>query len=671
MTKLPPHKRAEKLRKQLNEYAHEYYVLDSPSVDDAVYDSLFSELKKIEEEYPETITLDSPTQRVGGKPVKKFQKVEHASRMLSLNDVFSHEEVEAWFKRTQKLAPEIDNKVEFFADIKMDGLACSLVYEDGLLLRGVTRGDGLVGEDVTSNIKTIPSIPLKLKAEENFSKGRTEVRGEIVMFKSDFEKLNAELEKEGKKTYANPRNLAAGTIRQLDPRVVAQRRLQFRAYDLIRNEASEVATNEQAYNDLRKLGFVVNKDAKVIHSINELVAFAEAWEEKRFDLPFNTDGMAIKLNDRKVYAQLGIVGKNPRGAIAYKYPAEQATTMVKDIFVSIGRTGAATPVAMLDPIVIAGSTVQMATLHNEDEIKRKDVRIGDTVIVQKAGDIIPEVVEPLVKLRSGDEEIFIMPKQCPECETKLVRPEGEAVWRCPNLACPARMLRHIQHFASKGALDIDGLGEKNVQALLSARLISDAADLYKLKKEDLLQLDRFAELSADNLINAISAKRQPSLAKFLFGLGIRHVGAKTALDLTSHFKSLPAIQATTIDELNQVEGVGEIVAESIVAWFADPENQKILEKFENFGVRPAFEKPKSGKLNGKSFVVTGILESMSREQAADKIRGLGGTFQSSVGKSTDYLVAGENVGESKLKKAKNYNVEVIDEKQLRKFLKDD
>ncbi len=671
MTKLPPHKRAEKLRKQLNEYAHEYYVLDSPSVDDAVYDSLFSELKKIEEEYPETITLDSPTQRVGGKPVKKFQKVEHASRMLSLNDVFSHEEVEAWFKRTQKLAPEIDNKVEFFADIKMDGLACSLVYEDGLLLRGVTRGDGLVGEDVTSNIKTIPSIPLKLKAEENFSKGRTEVRGEIVMFKSDFEKLNAELEKEGKKTYANPRNLAAGTIRQLDPRVVAQRRLQFRAYDLIRNEASEVATNEQAYNDLRKLGFVVNKDAKVIHSINELVAFAEAWEEKRFDLPFNTDGMAIKLNDRKVYAQLGIVGKNPRGAIAYKYPAEQATTMVKDIFVSIGRTGAATPVAMLDPIVIAGSTVQMATLHNEDEIKRKDVRIGDTVIVQKAGDIIPEVVEPLVKLRSGDEEIFIMPKQCPECETKLVRPEGEAVWRCPNLACPARMLRHIQHFASKGALDIDGLGEKNVQALLGARLISDAADLYKLKKEELLQLDRFAELSADNLINAISAKRQPSLAKFLFGLGIRHVGAKTALDITHHFKSLEAIKRMTIDELNQIEGVGEVVAESIVAWFADPENQKILEKFENFGVRPAFEKPKSGKLSDKNFVITGTLQSMSREAAADKIRELGGTFQSSVGKSTDYLVAGENVGESKLKKAKNYNVEVIDEKQLRKFLEDD
>lgn len=668
MTKLPPHKRAEKLREQLNEYAHEYYALDSPSVDDAVYDSLFSELKKIEEENPETVTPDSPTQRVGGKPIKKFQKVEHAFRMLSLNDAFSRDEVEAWFKRTQKLVPEIDDRIEFFADIKMDGLACSLVYEDGLLLRGVTRGDGLVGEDVTSNVKTIPSIPLRLKALKDYSKGRTEIRGEIVMFKSDFEKLNIDLEKEGKKTYANPRNLAAGTIRQLDPRVVASRKLQFRAYDLIRNEASEIVTNEQAYNDLRELGFIVNKDAKVIRSINELVAFAEAWEEKRFDLPFNTDGMAIKLNDRKVYTQLGIVGKNPRGAIAYKYPAEQATTMIKDIFVSIGRTGAATPVAMLEPVVIAGSTVQMATLHNEGEIKRKNVRIGDTVIVQKAGDIIPEVVEPLVKLRSGDEKKFTMPKHCPECETKLVRPEGEAVWRCQNPTCPARMLRHIQHFASKGALDIDGLGEKNVQALLSARLISDAADLYKLKKEELLRLDRFAELSADNLINAISVKRQPSLAKFLFGLGIRHVGAKTALDLTNHFKSLTAIQTTTIDELNQVEGVGVVVAESIVAWFSDPDNQLILKKFDAFGVKPTFEKPKSGKLNSKSFVITGTLQSMSREEAADKIRELGGTFQSSVGKSTDYLVAGETVGESKLKKARSYGTEVISEHRLKELL---
>ncbi len=670
MIKLSPRKRAEKLRKHLSEYAYEYYVLDAPSVDDAVYDSLFNELKEIEKKYPELIAPDSPTQRIGGAPVKKFQKIQHVTRMLSLNDAFNRDEVEAWFKRTQKLAPEIDEKVEFFADIKMDGLACSLVYEDGFLVRGVTRGDGLVGEDVTSNIKTISSIPLKLKTVKNFSKGRTEIRGEIVMFKSDFEKLNAQLKKEGKKTYANPRNLAAGTIRQLDPRIVAQRKLQFRAYDLLRDDAGEVATNEQAYQDLKKLGFVTNQDARAIHSIDELINFAETWAEKRFDLPFNTDGMAIKLNDRKLYAQLGVVGKNPRGAIAYKYPAEQATSVVKDIFVSIGRTGAATPVAMLDPVVIAGSTVQMATLHNEDEIKRKDVRIGDTVIVQKAGDIIPEVIEPLTKLRSGDEKEFVMPTHCPECETKLIRPEGEAVWRCPNVACPARMLRHIQHFASKGALDIDGLGEKNVQALLHAKLIADPADLYKLTKDEVLSLERFADLSADNLINAITKKRHPQLHKFLFGLGIRHVGAQTAVDLTNHFKSLAMIKRATIDELSQVEGVGEVVAESIVAWFSDIENQKILDKFEKFGVKPTFEKLKEGKLSGKSFVITGTLTTMGREEAAEKIRELGGTFQSSVGKNTDYLVVGENVGESKLKRARSYETEIISEKQLREILKD-
>jgi len=668
MTKQSQHKRAEKLRQQLNEYAYEYYVLDAPSVDDAVYDSLLNELKSIEGANPEFITPDSPTQRVGGAPVKKFQKVEHATRMLSLNDVFSREEVEAWVKRTQKLAPEIDEKVEFFADIKMDGLACSLIYESGVLVRAVTRGDGLVGEDVTSNVKTIFSVPLRLQDLRPFTNGRIEVRGEIVMNKDDFDRLNSQLKKDGKKIYANPRNLAAGTIRQLDPKVAASRKLQFRAYDLLIDDQQAIKTNLEAYQYLSKLGFIVNQDARVIHSIDELIDFAEQWEKKRLELPFNTDGMAIKLNDRKLYSQLGVVGKNPRGAIAYKYPAEQATTTVKDIFISIGRTGAATPVAMLEPVVIAGSTVQMATLHNQDEITRKDVRIGDTVVVQKAGDIIPEVVEPLVKLRAGSEIAFVMPTRCPECDTMLIRPEGESVWRCPNIACPARMLRHIQHFASKGALDIDGLGEKNVEALLSAKLIADPADLYKLRKNDLLKLDRFAELSADNLINAIDKKRQPHLGKLLFGLGIRHVGAQTALDLTQKFHSLEQLQGATIEDLHNIEGVGEVVAESIVAWFADIENQKMLEKFTQYNVRPVIKKTKDGKLSGKSFAITGSLDSMSREEAADKIRLLGGTFQSTVGKNTDYLVAGGNVGESKLKKAQKFGTQVINETQLEEML---
>jgi DNA ligase (NAD+) len=673
MTKLPPRERAVKLRKLLNQYSHEYHVLDEPSVDDAVYDSLFGELKALEAEHPELVTSDSPTQRVGNAPIAKFQKVEHRSRMISLNDVFSREEVEAWLVRVRKLAPEMDEKVEFFADIKMDGLACSLIYEEGKLVRAVTRGDGFIGEDVTSNIKTIQSVPLTLhesKEAKKFLRGITEIRGEIVMFKKDFELLNTQLEQEGKKTYANPRNLAAGTIRQLDPRLVAQRKLYFLPYDILRDDPRDIPTNDFAYRILGELGFKIDRDTRIIHSVNELVDYAKSWEKKRFDLPFNTDGMVVKLNDRELYRALGIVGKNPRGAIAYKYPAEQATTRIKDIFVSIGRTGAATPVAMLEPVIVAGSTVQMATLHNEDEVKRKGVLIGDTVVVRKAGDIIPEVVEPLVELRDGSEKPFVMPKECPECDTELDRPEGEAVWRCPNPVCPAKTWRGVQHFASKGALDIDGMGEKNVAVLLGAGLIKDAADLYALKKEQLLKLDRFAEISAQKLIDAIAAKKNPPLAKFLYALGIRHVGAQTAQDIAAHFGSLDAIRKATIDQLHEVEGVGEIVAESMVAWFENPEHQALLGKFAAYGVRPqeVAKVSTEGPLSGKYFVITGSLSGMDREEAADKIRALGGTFQTSVGKNTNYLVTGGSVGASKLAKAEKYGTKVIDEQKLKELL---
>ncbi|HEX6258286.1 MAG TPA: NAD-dependent DNA ligase LigA [Candidatus Saccharimonadales bacterium] len=664
--------RVKKLRDQLNQYSYEYHALDQPSVSDAVYDTLFAELKKLEAEHPELITPDSPTQRIGNVPISKFEKVEHRMRMISLNDVFSREEVEAWLRRTRKLAPQLDEAVEFFVDIKMDGLACSLIYQDGQLQRAVTRGDGFIGEDVTSNVRTIASAPLSLRRQketELFLHGRTEVRGEIVMYKKDFEVLNVQLAKEGKKTYANPRNLAAGTIRQLDPRIVAERKLYFRAYDIIRDDSKEVPTNMFAYESLKKLGFIVNSERRVIHSLDELIEFATHWEEERLTLPYNTDGMVIKLNDRIIYEQLGIVGKNPRGAIAYKYPAEEATTKIKDIFISIGRTGAATPVAMLEPVVVAGSTVQMATLHNEDEVKRKGVLIGDTIIVRKAGDIIPEVVRPIEELRSGEEKPFIMPIYCPECNTKLVRPEDEAVWRCPNAACPARMLRHIQHFASKGALDITGLGEKNVEALLDAKLVHDPADLYTLKKEDVLALERFAEISANNLIVAINEKRNPPFHKFLFALGIRHVGAQTAVDLAHAFKTFPALQQATIEQLQAVEGIGDVVAESIVAWFEHPDNQKILEKFWKNGVEVKAESTKAtGKLTGMSFVVTGTLNTMSREEAAEKIRTQGGVFQSSVGKDTTYLVAGGSVGASKLQKAEKYGTKIIDEVAFTKLL---
>jgi len=662
--------RAAKLRELINDYRYNYHVLNKSIMSEAAADSLKHELSQIEAEHPDLITPDSPTQRVAGEPLPGFKKIQHSGRMLSLNDVFDETELRAWVTRTAKLAGS--EKFDFFADLKMDGLACALVYQDGALNQGVTRGDGYVGEDVTANIRTIESIPLRLrqaKGSEAFLKGRTEIRGEIVMYKDQFAKLNEEREKQGLPKFANPRNLAAGTIRQLDPKLVAGRPLEFHAYDMLRENPDETPTNDFIYKTIRELGLITNPQAKKLDSIDEVLEFTKIWEDKRKQLPFNTDGLVIKINDRKLQARLGVVGKAPRGAVAFKYPAEQATTKVKDIFVSIGRTGAATPVAMLEPVVVAGSTVQMATLHNEGEIQRKDIRIGDTVIVQKAGDVIPEVVEPLVKLRDGSERKFVMPTHCPDCNTKLAKAkETEAVWRCPNEHCPSRAWKRVEHFASKAALDIDGLGEKNVIALIDAGLIRDPADLYILKKEDVLKLDRFAEISAGKLVKAIADKKHPSLPRFIYGLGIRHAGVQTAIDLASRFHGLDNLSKATIDELSEVEGVGEVVAEAIVEWFEQPSNQELLQKFEKYGVQPEKAEAVHGPLSDKNFVVTGSLDSMSREEAAERIRALGGTFQSSVGNDTDYLVVGANVGESKLKKARDLGTKQIDEQEFLKLL---
>ena len=671
MNKAQAAKRIDKLRELINDYRYHYHVLNESIMSEAAADSLKHELSQLEAQYPELITPDSPSQRVAGAALPGFQQVEHKSRMLSLNDAFGETEVQAWADRVAKLLPS-GSKLEYFADIKMDGLACALVYQDGVLLRGVTRGDGFVGEDVTANIRTIESIPLRLRHTKKFdslTRGRTEVRGEIVMYKADFAKLNEQRSKAGLPLFANPRNTAAGTIRQLDPSLVVSRPLHFRAYDLQRDRAVEVPTHAYAYEALRALGFLANENAKELEHIKAVMRFFEEWETKRQTLPFNTDGLVVKVNDRQTYDRLGVAGKAPRGAVALKYAAEQATTKVKDIFVSIGRTGAATPVAILEPVVIAGSTVQMATMHNESEIKRKDVRIGDTVIVHKAGDIIPEVVQPLAKLRNGTEKAFIMPKNCPECNTKLVKYKAEeAVWRCPNEHCPSRTWKRIEHFASKAALDIDGLGEKNVIALLDAKLIKDQADIYKLKADDVLKLERFAEVSANKLVTAIEAKKTPSLGRFIYGLGIRHVGAQTAVDLANHFRSLEKLYEDTIDELAAVEGVGEVVAESIVEWFAEPRNQKLLATFKRRGVWPKPAKRVGGKFSGQNFVITGTLTNMGREEAAEKIRAHGGTFQSSVGQDTDYLVVGANVGESKLKKAKALGTKQLSEAEFLKLL---
>lgn len=663
--------RIAKLRELIDDYRYHYHVLDESIMSEAAADSLKHELSQLEAEFPELITPDSPTQRVAGTPLPGFKQVKHSARMLSLNDVFNEDELLAWQERLLKLLSP-NTELEYFADLKMDGLACALVYEDGVLVRAITRGDGFVGEDVTANVRTIESVPLSLragKAQAVFLKGRTEVRGEIVMYKEDFKRLNEVRAKAGQPQFANPRNTAAGTIRQLDPKLVAGRPLHFRAYDLRRDNPKQVPTFDYAYKALSQLGFLANSEAKVFKSLAEVKKFADKWETKRTDLLFNTDGLVVKINDRDLYDRLGVVGKAPRAAVALKYAAEQATTKVKDIFISIGRTGAATPVAMLEPVVVAGSTVQMATLHNESEVARKDIRVGDTIIVHKAGDIIPEVVEPLIKLRTGTEQPYVMPKQCPECSTKLIKLKAdEAVWRCPNEACPSRTWKRIEHFASKAALDIEGLGEKNVIALMTAGLIEDQADVYNLKADEVVKLERFAEISANKLITAIRAKTKPPLSRFLYGLGIRHVGVQTAVDLANKFRSLEALSAATIDELSEVEGVGEVVAESVVEWFAEPRNEQLISKFRKHGVWPEAVKAVGGKLAGLNFVVTGSLESMGREQAAERIRGLGGTFQSSVGKDTDYLVVGANVGASKLVKAEKLGTKQIDESAFLKML---
>lgn len=666
-------KRYKELLNLLSKYAYEYYVQDNPSVSDAIYDGLIQELKKIEAEHPALISPNSPTQRILAGVQEGFKKVEHSSRMLSLNDVFGREDVEAWVKRMDKLLP--GSQHEFFAQLKLDGLACSLIYQDGQFVQAVTRGDGTIGEDVTANVRTIKSVPMNLryvKKYAHFLKGRTEIRGEIIMLKKDFEALNRKQASEGKLAFANPRNLAAGTIRQLDPSLVAVRTLNFRGWDLLRANASEVSSYQEVHEILKNIGVPPADPSELVINVDEVMKFVDYWEEKRHELPYNTDGLAIKVNDKQLYARLGVVGKTPRGAVAYKYAAEEATTVVKDIVLSIGRTGAATPIAVFDPVVVAGTTVQHASLHNADEIERKNIRIGDTVVVFKAGDIIPQVDRVLLELRPKKTKEFDMEselrRQHPGLE--FVRPAGEAVYRLKGATSKLLLKQALIHFASKGALDIDTLGEKNAEALVESKLVDDLADIYNLNKDDVIGLERFADVSAEKLISAINKKRHPALPRFIYGLGIRHVGSQTAVDLANHFKRLDNLGSADYESLKKVDGIGEIVSESILAWFSDDDNQALLAKFRKLDVWPEEVKRVGGKLNSKSFVITGGLESMGREQMAEKIRALGGTFQSSVGKDTDYLVVGSNVGESKLAKARKLGTKQISEQDLLKLIQE-
>lgn len=652
-----------KLRDLINDYRYHYHVLDESIMSEAAADSLKHELSKLEKAYPDLITPDSPTQRVAGQPLDKFTKVRHRERMISLADVFSESEIREWNTSNLKLLPtlhlpsgrHLTQITEYFTDIKMDGLACALHYQDGLLKQAVTRGDGLVGEDVTMNVRTIENVPLRIPAS-----GHVEVRGEIVIFKADFEALNQQQLAQGAKPFANPRNLAAGSIRQLDPKVAAARHLKFMAYDLVE---PDLPRHSEAYQRLRELGFRTSGEDHVFTSLEAVFQEISRLADYRQTLPFNTDGMVIKINDREIYRALGIVGKTPRAAVAFKFPAEESTTRVRDIVISIGRTGAATPVALFDPVVVAGSTVRHASLHNADEIARLDLRIGDTVIIYKAGDIIPQVKEVLTKLRPENTKPFdyvaALKTQYPELEFE--RPAGEAVYRVKGASSNLLLKRALEYYASKPALNIDGLGEKNVAALVDSGLVKSIADLYRLTPVDLTRLDRFADLSATNLIQAIQASKTPTLQKFLTALGIRHVGAQTAATLASHFPNLQAISEASLEDLLALPDIGQIVAESILAWFADEDNLKLLADLESLGVCPQTVDTSKLPLTGHSYIITGTLSSMDRETAEDKLRTLGATVTSTVTKTTTALITGAKPGKSKTDKAQKLGLPTLSE----------
>jgi len=655
----------------LNRYSFEYHTLDNPSVPDSVYDSLFSELKKIEAENPEIISKNSPTQRVGNTVKGGFIKVSHASRMLSLNDIFSSKEIFDWFERIKKLEPNIEE--DFFADIKMDGLACSLIFENGEFVRAVTRGDSFVGEDVSSNIRTIKNIPLFLQASgefENFKNGRTEVRGEIVILKEDFEKINLVRKEHSEPEFANPRNLAAGTIRQLDPSIAASRPLHFRAYDLIRENPQDIPTNQFAYEALKNLGFTINEQASRINGLKKVIEFIDFWSEKRKELPFNTDGLVVKINNREHFSKLGIVGKQPRAAIAFKYSPEEVTAVISDIVISIGRTGIVTPVAVFSPVQLAGTTVRHASLHNADEISRLDLRIGDTVIIYKAGDIIPQIKEVLTSLRPDDLPVFdyeaALESQYPELEFE--RPAGEVVYRVKGLDSGLILKRSIEYYASKPALNIEGLGEKNVNLLVDSGLVKNLSDLYRLDAAKVSQLERFAEVSANKLISAIEKSKTAPLAKFITALGIRHVGVQTAITLANRFKSLSLLIDATADDLLSIPDIGQVVAESILAYFADEDNLKQLQKMRELGVNPFYDTQTIKPLSSQSYVVTGTLSEMSRDEAEAKLRELGATVTGSVTKHTTALIVGEKPGGSKTMKAEKLGIPVMHEAEFLELL---
>jgi len=668
MDKQAAAERIRQLRDEINYHNYRYYVLDQPVISDAEYDRLMRELESLEEQFPDLITPDSPTQRVGAKPIAAFASYTHRQPMLSLSNAFGIDELVAFDKRIKRMLemdPEAD--IEYVSELKIDGLAVSLTYEDGRFVVGATRGDGFSGEDITTNLKTIKAIPLVLFEAET-APPVMEIRGEVFLHHDEFRRINREREEAGEPTFANPRNAAAGSVRQLDPSVTARRNLDIWVYGTGFVQGNGFRTHLDTLEALKKWGFKVNPNTRVCRNLQEVEAYIAEYGEKRESLGYEIDGVVVKANSIELQDRLGYVARSPRWAAAYKFPAMQETTVVRQIFVSVGRTGALTPVAIMDPVEVSGVTVSRATLHNEDEIRRKDVRCGDTVVIQRAGDVIPEVVQVIKEKRTGDEEPFVMPEKCPVCGGRVERPEDEAVARCVNLACPAQVRGRIIHFTSRNALNIEGVGPAQVDQLVERGLVHDPADLYSLTVDDLLTLERMGKKLAQKLYDAIQGSKEPPLDRLIYALGIRHVGEHVAQVLAEHFGSMEAIMDAPESELTAVAEIGPVIAKSISSFFAEPQNREVVKKLREAGVRPGIQAVQvSAELEGKTFVFTGMLASSTREQAEEIVRQHGGKAASSVSRSTDFVVAGESAG-SKLQKARELGVRVITEEEFRRMI---
>lgn len=658
-----PQKRWRELAEKINQHNYQYYVLDDPLISDAEYDQLLQELIKLEKEHPELVVPDSPTQRVGGEVLTEFRAVEHLVPMYSLGNAFNAEDLQNFDQRVRK---QLGEDIEYNVELKIDGLSVSLVYDDGRFLYGVTRGNGLIGEDVTHNLRTIKSLPLVIPEKRHL-----EVRGEVYLSRRELIRINEERAAEEEAPFANARNAAAGSLRQLDSKVAAGRKLDAFLYALGLDSGLELDKQSNLLEFLHNQGFKVNPEYKVCRTMAEVLDFCRLWEDKRRNLPYDIDGIVVKVNSLKGQRELGNTSKSPRWAIAYKFPPEQKETEVLDIEIGIGRTGALTPVAVLKPVFLAGSVVQRATLHNEDELRRKDVMIGDTVLIQKAGEIIPEVVRVLPEKRTGQEREFVFPEKCPACHSPVVRPPGETVARCINSGCPAQVKEKIAHFASRNAMDIDGLGGSRVQLLLDEGLIKDAADIYYLKAEELMRLEKMGEKSADNLLQAIDKSRKNPLHRLLFALGIRFVGAQTAKILAEHYPDLKALKKASADELLLIPEIGEKTAAGIRSFFTNEANLDLLSRLQKAGVQMKNEDAGANKqiFSGKTFVLTGTLPNFTRQEAAEIIERLGGKVTGSVSKKTSYLLSGENSG-SKYDKAVKLEVPIIDEDDWQRMIKE-